>query len=217
MKHAILSFSIVAMTMTHGYSQLLFQITGGVSPKSNPVSAGVFINRHLPHEEFVFNMHEVKPQVYAGMKARVELEGPFFMDVGLKYTKRTSTYHLEYTMIDFEHPVSDYFMTESDHVLLLPVNIGVSLGALNVTSGLRGMRSIFRNNDLNQLTGFSGSSYPIYFGFQGGITYQIGRSGVGVEYYGNFSRVGSGMSVNGQSLELMNVPGQFLLTIQHNL
>jgi len=216
MRTIIITIAMIIASASSVFSQIRFDVIAGISPGSAPASAGLIVNRHLPHEEFVFNMNKVDPQFYAGVKGYVELAAPFYMEAGLTYTKRKSTYDIVYTIVDREHPVSNHLMSETEHMIMLPVNIGVNLGAFDVTSGLRLIQSIKSDTDLDQLTGFSAESKPIRIGWQASAGFSFLRERIGLEYQGNFSRVGSGMYVNGQSMELMNVPGQLVLTLQHS-
>ncbi len=196
---------------------MTFQVMAGVSPQSSPVSTGLIVNRQLPHDEFVFNMNEVGPQYFGGIKTRLDLNTSFFLDFGLTYTKSKSTYQLKYTLIDAEHPVTNHIMSEAEHLFFLPVNVGVKMGDFEMTSGLRAIHSIDSRSDLQQLDGFENEEKFISLGWQGGIGYNLFGTRIGIDFSSQFSRVGQGMSVNQQSLELMNVPGQFIFTIQRNL
>ena len=212
---------VTAMLMlginTISEGQFRIDVVGGYSPQSHPRSAGIIVNRQLPHEEFVFNLIKTDQQYHGGIKTQLELGAPFFIEAGLIYTKARSTYHLNYTLIDAEHPEPDYFKEESNHFLMLPVQIGVNLGPVDVMSGFRLMQSIKNQSELVSMPGFQGGSSKLKYGWQGSVGLNIMRSRLAIEYQGNFSRVGEGMKVTGQSLELMNVPGQFVLLVQHSL
>jgi hypothetical protein len=51
-------------------------------------------------------------------------------------------------------------------------------------------------------------------GWQASAGFSIARLRLGVEYQGQFTRVGAGKFVNDQSLEIMHVPGQFVVSLQ---
>lgn len=216
MKTLFTTIIIIAASVSSLFSQIRFDVVGGVSPGSTPSSAGVIINRQLPHEEFVFNMRKVDPQFHAGVKSQVTLTAPFFLETGLFYARSQSTYDVVYTIIDTEHPISNHIMKETEHLVTLPINIGVNIGSFDVTSGLRLIQPISNTTDLHQLAGFILDENKVRMGWQASMGFSFLRERIGIEYQGNFSRVGSGMSVNNQSLELMNVPGQFVLLIQHS-
>lgn len=216
MKNLAITFCFTILSVTMVSSQLRFDVVGGVSPGSSPSSAGLVVNRHLPHEEFVFNMNKVDPQIFAGVKGHMELGAPFFVDAGLLYTRKKSNYDVVYTIIDTEHPVSQHTMTQTDHMIMLPVNIGANMGMFDVTSGFRLMKSVYSKTNLDQLTGFSSEGNPFELGWQAGAGFDLMRTRIGLEYQGNFSRVGKGMFINEQPLELMNVPGQFILLLSHS-
>ena len=194
----------------------------GVSPGYSPNTAGLIMCRKTPSEEFTFNMYQVKPQIFGGLKTNMQLSYPFFAEAGIMYTQRTSEYYLDYTY-SLEKRASTVKMSETEHQLLMPVSIGVTMGSIDVTSGFRAIGTVASKSDLTQIKGYESNDDFLDWGWQVGVRYTLKRSTVGldrsmigIEYQGSFSRVGHGMSVDGQSLELMNVPGQFAITLQHN-
>lgn len=217
MKTIFITIAFLIFITLPSFSQMRFDVVGGLTPQSSPATADLFVNRHDPHEEFRFNMNKVSPQYFIGAKGHVQLLSPFFVEAGLTYTRRKSTYEVNYTMIDKEHPVSYHTMNEIEHMVMLPANIGVNLGSVEIISGLRLMKTTSKRSNLDQLAGFTTDGNPVKVGWQAGAGFYLFSTRIGLEYHGNFSRVGSGMYVNNQSLELMNVPGQIVLTLQHSL
>lgn len=217
MKNFLITLILVVSSTTIALSQFTFDILVGVSPESNPVTADLFVNSKTPMQEFRFNMMQSDAQVFAGVKGNIKLKGSFFVDLGLLYGKQKSTYQALFTMEDEDLVSSIHLYKVADHLLLLPVNIGVNLGIVDVTSGFRVIQSIATKTTLHQLKGFSSDEHSTQLGWQTGAGISILKFHLGVEYQGNFSRVGKGMFVNGESLELKNMRGQFLFTIQQSL
>lgn len=212
-KLMIITCALLGTYLT-AWSQVHFDVKFGASPGTKPVSAGLIVNRDNPHEEFVFNMVQVKPQFYGGIRANVQLASPFFLESGISYTRKTSRYQLNYTMHSKEHP-EEMYMNESEDMFLLPVDIGVSIGDIDVTSGLTAMKTISSIKELSHLKGFQTDGNSIKLGWQMGVRYGFKRTLVGVEYQGSLNRVGHGMYVNGKPLEIMNVPGKMVFTMQY--
>ena len=207
-------FSTLAITQLQ--AQWRFDVTAGVSPSGKPNHTGVIINRENPAEEFIFNVEKTDPQFFVGAKAHLEMQAPFFVEGGLQYSQRKSTYAVTYTIIDAEHPIPNHSLNHTEHLIMMPVNIGVNMGQFDVTSGIRAYHTFGAKTELDQLTGYATDSPIAKFGWQAGAGWYIGRSRLGVEYQSDFTRVGTGMSVNGHSLELNNIPGQFMLTLQQS-
>lgn len=216
MKAVAAGMLVSALAITDTYAQLRFDIIAGASPAATPQHPGVIINREDPAEEFIFNVEKVNPQLYIGAKAHMDLRAPFFVEGGLTYSQRKSTYSVAYTIIDAEHPVSYHSMSNTSHYIMMPINVGVDLAQFDVTTGLRAYHTIAGDSELHQLNAFSTEGSFIQLGWQTGIGMYVGRTRIGVEYISDFNRVGSGMYVNGQSLELMNVHGQFALNVQQS-
>lgn len=132
------------------------------------------------------------------------------------YTRSKSDYNVTYTIIDAEHPVRDHIMKETEHKLALPVNVGVNLGIVDVTSGLRIMKSIHKSSELTHLSGFESDENLLSAGWQASVGVALFRTRVGIEYQGSFRRVGTGIYVHDQPLELNHVPGRVMLTVQQS-
>jgi hypothetical protein len=207
-------FIFLALNQSH--AQIRLDVFGGASPSATPSHAGILMNRESPHEEFIFNVAKVEPQFFFGAKAHMDLHSPFFLETGLLYSQRKSIYSVFYTMVDAEHPVSNHLLNHTMQLLMMPVNIGVSMGNVEVTSGIRAYHSFGTKTQLTQLANYQTENSFLQFGWQAGAGIFIGRTKIGIEYQSDFSRVGHGMSVNGHSLELPNVHGQFLATIQQS-
>jgi len=216
MKNIFITILVVASTLSSLFSQIRLDIVAGISPGTTPDNAGVIINRFQPHEEFLFNMIKTDPQFHAGVKGQLELNAPFFVEAGLFYTQSKFIYDVMYTIIDAEHPVPYHLMTETEHLVMLPANVGVNIGAFDITSGMRLIQSVGKKTGLKHLSGYNEEGNKMKIGWQASMGFSFLRERIGLEYQGNFSRVGNGKFVNGQSLELMNVPGQFVLLLQHS-
>jgi hypothetical protein len=215
MKKLIISATILLATYVTSQAQVQFKAEFGASPASNSTSAGIIVNRNNPHEEFQFNQTQVKPQFYGGIRANIKLGTPFFLETGISYTKRTAEFHLDYTMPLPENPTGEMYVSESEDMLLFPLDIGVSMGKLEVTSGLTAIKTISAIKELSHVKGFHSDGNSLKMGWQMGVRYGINRTQIGIEYQGSLNRVGQGMSVNGNSLEIMNVPGKMVFTMQY--
>ncbi|MEP6793500.1 MAG: hypothetical protein ABJB16_04185, partial [Saprospiraceae bacterium] len=62
--------------------------------------------------------------------------------------------------------------------------------------------------------GFSQEKNSIKLGWQAGIRYAFHRVLLGVEYQATLNPICQDRYVNGQSLQLMNVPGSFVFSVQ---
>ncbi len=217
MKKIYISLAIGFVFITCGFSQVTFNVTLGISPGYHPGTVGLLVNKEKPDEEFMFNMTEVKVQYFAGMNARLELTKPFFVEFGLNYSKRSMNYQVEYSLLNNDQTISQHQMKESDHILTVPVNLGVKIGAFDVVTGLRVFRSIGFISELDHMTAYKSNQNLFRMGWQGGIGYNLSGTRVGIEFDSQFSRVGNGKSINNHSLELMNIPSQVAFTIQRTL
>ena len=193
---------------------LVFRL--GYSPALSPKVYPIYVNRRSPHDEFRFNMVHVQPQFYAGIGAHLPLQSPFFLEGEVCFTQKKSLYMLDYLMpSEINRDVQ--YMKESENTIMVPVNIGVSLGSFDVTSGLTAMTTFSKKNELAHVDGFNQKVNQVQIGWQGGVRYAFHRVLFGVQYQGSLNVVGQGMSVKGQSLELKNVPGNVVFSIQYGI
>lgn len=209
----ILSFLLITF-IAQMNAQVRFNVKLGASPGSNPRTASILVNRDNPFKEFQFNLVHTDPQYYGGVSAHISLATPFFLEAGISYTKQTSRFLIDYR---FSSELQDdkEFMEGSEEMILLPVNIGVSLGGLEITSGLRAIKALSNSSELTNLDGFHADGNSIKLGWQIGARYGFNRTLIGVEYMSTLNRVCQGMYVNGQSLEIMNIPGAYVFSIQY--
>jgi hypothetical protein len=214
MKKLMILSIILMMFTTVMNAQVRFNVKLGASPGSNPRSASIFVNRENPFKEFQFNLVHTDPQYYGGVSAYVPLATPFFLEAGISYTKQTSQFLVDYT-VPSELQNDNTLMSGSEEMILLPVNIGVTMGGFDITSGLRAIKTISHSSELTHLDGFHEDGNPIKLGWQIGARYAINRTLIGIEYMATLNRVCEGMYVNGQSLEIMNIPGSYVFSIQY--
>src|SRR5688572_9353802 len=106
-------------------------------------------------------------------------------------------------------------MNDVEHIIYAPVNMGVSMGPIDITSGLSVVKILSHTSDLYQIQGFSTSENALRMGWQAGVRYTFNRFAVGVEYQGSLNRVCQGMAVNGHPLEMANVPGKLVFGVQY--
>lgn len=217
MKKLILSTILSFAASSIMWAQVHFDVKLGVSPGSNGGANALLVNRENPFAEFQLSMIHTDPQFYGGIRTHIGLRAPFFIESGLSYTKRTSIYNLNFTMEQREPMSKVMSMSEKEDILLLPVDIGVSIGAFDVTSGMRLNKTIKSSNELSHLSGFSHENPSLQMGWQMGIRYGFANVMAGIEFMGSLNRICKGMSVNKTSLEMQNVPGKLAFTLQYRL
>ncbi len=216
MKKFLLITLITLLAIFHSSGQIHLDIKLGISPSSNPKSASIFVNRSNPYEEFLFNMIRVKSQFYGGLGLHLGLQKPFFVESGVYYSRKSSDYEICYEMLKDDRPRIQV-MSETESILHLPVSVGVRVGSIDITSGISASKNMSAVKQLSHLDGFQLEANPWRVGWQMGIRYPIQRVMVGMEFQGSLHRVGEGMKVNDDSLELQNVPGKLVFSIQYRI
>lgn len=214
-KLMIISFILIAF-LQESFSQVQIDVKLGVSPASNPNSTPVLVNRHDPFEELQFSLVHTDPQFYGGVVMHLPLSTPFFVEGGISYTKKKTFYQADYTLgLDTREDLQ--LISEAKGMIMLPLNIGVGIGSFDITSGLTAIQALPGKHDFSNLKGFHQESNQFRMGWQAGIRYGFNRIMAGVEFQGTLTRVCEGMFVNDQSLDIMNVPGNVVFSLQYRL
>src|SRR5690242_17597473 len=137
MKKLILLTTIFLLTLTYSSLQsqaIAMTFTTGISPQLNPVSHYIFVNRSKPIDEFTFDLAQVKSSYFIGVGIKYDLH-PFFLATEAQYNRREYVYNMEYTYPGFGRSEQTQQMTESMQVINVPINLGVDLGVIDITSG----------------------------------------------------------------------------------
>lgn len=205
----------ISVASAQSRSNLRFGIKFGISPGYNRSGESLLVNRTNPFEEFQLRLFNTKQQFFVEVNAHLKLNDNFFLETGLGYTRTAATYRLDFRMIQLDMPSKEMYMSESRNIIQLPVEIGARLGNLEVTSGFRAIQSLSTTNELSHVKGFQSEDSGFSMGWQMGARYPIKGTFIGVQYLGHFERVGTGMSVQSQSLELTNIPGRWVFSLQY--
>jgi len=213
MKKLILLVVVLCTSFISMDAQWNVYMKVGISPESNPTNYPLIVNRQYPSEEFLFNLIQVKTQYFGGIQVRCDLGTNFFVESGATYTQRKSVYSMKYTMKREKGAYQE--LQETEDQLILPLSIGAKLKSFEFTSGLLGFVSLAKQTELNHIEGFSDQSNKAQMGWHAGAGINLNKVFFGVEYQSAINRTGTGMSVNHQSLELRNVPGQCVFNMRY--
>ena len=217
MKRSFIIGSLILFSNITLWCQVHFDVYAGVSPGSQSGSRSILVNRESPDDEFQMALQQTKPQVQAGVKGNVSLNESFFAEAGLIYAHTENIFQADYTVYSRTDEIKPAQFQQRRHQLMLPVNIGIGLGAFEVTSGLRISKTIAESNDFALVEGFSSACDGMSMGWQAGVRCNVGGVLIGVEYMADMERVGEGLSINTSSLALNHVPGNFVFTLQYRM
>ena len=214
-KLMIISFLLIAF-LPDIFSQVLVDLKLGLSPASSPNSFPILVNRHDPFEEFSLSVVHNDAQFYGGIVMHLPLSTPFFLEGGISYTKRKTYFQANYTA-SLETREDIQLISETKGMIMLPLNIGVGIGSFDVTSGLTAVHGLPGTNDFSNLKGFHQEGSQLRMGWQAGVRYGFKGIMAGVEFQGTLTRVCEGMFVNDQSLDIRNVPGNVVFSLQYRI
>lgn len=192
-------------------AQVSLSVSAGATPTTDPGTPFIFVNGEDFGSLFKFNAEEVKysPQIGLGLKWQVR---PFWFMTEISYYERTTKYSVDYWYDEFTSS-SDMFLNDKQSILELPVSVGVSLGIVEVTSGLSISYDVQYTTELDQISGFESSAEPIRLGWHMGVGINFHRFVAGIRYQQYFSNYGSDLYVHDDELELIGSMGRFVATV----
>ena len=210
---------LISLLLTHfcflASAQWNIYLQGGFSPAIHPGNADLMVNREDPMETFLFNVSVSRSEYFVGLNARRPLNNQFFTEIGAVYTKGVNQYKLSYLLPKGADSYQE--RTECDHQILFPFGIGAKIDALEFTGGFQVAWTVSHQCGLQAIEGYDEQTNPLQFGWHSGVQFNFDKMIAGIEYRAQFKRMCSGMYVNGQSLELMNMSGRFSFKVQFPL
>lgn len=213
-KLIILSGFLLSASFIAAQASLAVKV--GASPGTSHTSAPALMNRHDPINEFQFNLFHTEPQLYGSIIMHLPLGESFFLEGGVTYTQKDLVYETVHTY-PTEGFASHHLMNESRKMIMLPVNFGVTLNRFEIVSGFTAHKIISVESELYAMEGFRYSDNTVSLGWQTGVRYKLGNTLIGMEYLGMLQRAGQNMFVNDQCLELRNVPGAWIFSLQYRI
>lgn len=189
-------------------------VTVGVSPQQNPVSNHIFVNPSSPQDEFTFDLSQVKSSVVAGIGAKYAM-GSFFLAAETQYSKREYVYDVSYTYAGFPRSPQNESYSDAMHILALPVNVGVDLGVIDVTSGLAPQWIVSHHSELEKIAGYQEDLKRLRLGWQSGIAVHVNNLRLGMSWHMDFNNYAEHASLGSQSLSLEGNTNRLLGTISY--
>lgn len=202
---------------TVAQNRLEFSARLGISPGQYPAQAGVFVNRQDPVNEFYFNIVRLKQQRFAGLGVHVPLNDYFFAESSLTYTRQETQYLAQYTYPNEFRALNTMVINEALDQIYLPVDIGARIGVVEVTSGLKLMRTLKSNHEFSLMEGFKEAERMTQMGWQMGVRAGIAGLKLGVEYNSSFRRICEDRYINSNSIAIRHIPGRFSFNLQFRL
>jgi hypothetical protein len=206
MKTLFALFVFIAMMSTAiAQSGVKVGIIGGIAPSRNIGTAPVFGNRHDQNTDFLFNGSKVEFSPAIGIAVRLNTKNQFFFEGEAMYYSMTKSYVMQYIeeRISSEHK---HEMKESCSSIELPLSAGVSLGKIDITSGLSMRYDFGQKSTLSQMDGLVRELQSTVFGWHSSVGINFGKVSAKLSYSQDFANYGQGIMVNGQELLLKNAP-----------
>jgi len=199
----LLIFNLSLLAQDQSYKWTLY---GSFSPQQSPVAPDLLVNRHAPKDEFSFNLKNVKPELSIGVRRNFKFSSPFFGTLGMEYSEKEEIYSMQFTFPNEPVRANYYELLTTRKTITIPAGVGVRLGRLEVTSGLKAQYTLESYMEGDMTMGIRMAKTKVQAGWYTGVGFNFNRVRVGVDYQSMLIRDGNYLTHDGVPLELMRVP-----------
>lgn len=215
MKTLLSTIALILCLGAQAYSQVSIGLRVGKGPNVSPGTNHIFVNRQEAFNESLFNVEQVRYSPQIGVMARMDLEKFWFMSE-LTYGQITTQYSMIYTAQVESGQTSGTF-NEKRAFLEIPVSAGVSLGMIDVFSGLSVAHDFGFKNELETIEGYTSSLPAMRWGWHTGVGVNFGHILIDIRYQQEFGNYGEDRYINGQELLLKSAPARVIATAAYRI
>jgi len=180
-------------------AQSTFNVHVGFSPAQKIESQEIRVILTEGQCHGAFSPTQQSSGITAGLGVTHSLKSGFFMRAEFQYSFGKTTYEMRDIALVSER-LATLNYNKSNHILTLPLSIGVKLGSFRVTSGVNANAIVHSTTTLTQLSNFKDGSRSMYLGWHAGLGYDIGKIGLEVRYSQDFGNYGQGYSIGEKEL-----------------
>jgi len=144
------------------------------------------------------------------------MKSGFFMRAALHYNYSKVHYGLR-EIISQNEGYSPMDLNETNHVLSLPLSIGVELGIIRITSGVNANTIVHSTTTLTNLDRTQDNGPKFYAGWHSGIGLDIKKFGVELRYTQDFRNYGDGYTIGNKELTFYGNPFKWTLITKYEL
>ncbi len=191
------------MAQNHFYSWTLY---GSIAPQQAPVIPDLFVNRNFPADEFRFNLNKVRSELSIGVRRNFRFSSPFFGTLGAEYAQKEETYSMLFTCPSDQRAKMDYVLNTTRKTITIPIGIGIRMGRLDITSGLKAQYTMSSGMQGEATMGMRMTKSQTDAGWYTGVGVNFDRVRIGMTYQSMLCRNGNYLIHDGSALELMRVP-----------
>jgi outer membrane protein with beta-barrel domain len=198
-KHLLLTVALCTFTFNTTSAQTTFDGHIGVSPAQNIGSQEIRINCWNGEAKGALRPSRQSAGITAGLGITHDLESGFFLRGELQYIYSKTQFVMRDVTPTSER-LSTFTFDVANHVLALPLSVGVRLGSFRVLSGVNVNAALKSTTALARLDNFYDNSSSLYMGWHAGLEYDLGNIGLEVRYSNDFRNYGQGYSVGEKEL-----------------
>jgi hypothetical protein len=183
-----------------------WSLYGSIAPKQAPVVPDVLINRLVPLDEFAFNLKSVNSELSIGVRRNFKFSSPFFGTLGAEYSQKEEVYSMSFTYQNERERGQYYEIMTNRKVINIPVGVGVRMGLIDVTSGLKAQYTLESSIQGEMPMGIQLDNPRVQVSWYGCVGLNLNRFRIGVAYQSMLVRDGNYLIHDNTPMELMRVP-----------
>lgn len=199
----LLLLTCLAVMAFNAQSQIKFGIRAGLTSSTVEADKVVFTNSNTTIE----SAKDAKVGIQFGLFSQISLGGMF---VQPELLLSTSGGVIKVNDINGEH-LKDQRFTKVD----LPVLVGAKMGPLRVGVGPVASMVLSSKSELTDINGYDDKFKKATFGYQAGIGLDIWKLALDLKYEGNLSKLGDGVTVNGEKRSFDSRTRQWILGVAY--
>lgn len=151
-----------------------------------------------------------------GLGARYNMRNGFLVRAELQYNYSKVQYGVrEITSIHEGYSRMD--LNETNHVISLPLSIGVELGIVRITSGVNANAVVQSTTTLVSLEDMADNSPQFYMGWHAGTGINLNKFGIELRYTQGFRNYGQGYSIGNKELTFYGNPFRWSFILNYTL
>lgn len=201
----LLLLTCLAVMAFNAQSQIKFGIRAGLTSSTVEADKVVFTNSNTTIE----SAKDAKVGIQFGLFSQISLGGMFVQPELLLTTSGGVVKVNDLTTNTSK--LKDQRFTKVD----LPVLVGAKMGPLRVGVGPVASMVLSSKSELTDINGYDDKFKKATFGYQAGIGLDIWKLALDLKYEGNLSKLGDGVTVNGEKRSFDSRTRQWILGVAY--
>jgi Outer membrane protein beta-barrel domain len=216
-KFCYLLFTLLLIgTIPISSAQTSFDVLLGYSPGQNINAQEIPVHMGYGSSRSAITPIRQSAGYTVGLGVRHTVAPGFFIGAELQYFY----YKVDYALRENASRNDGFLpmdLNEINHVMSLPISVGVDLGIVKITSGVNVNTVVNSTTTLSSLEGMEDNSRPFYAGWHSGVGVDLKKFGIEMRYNQDFRNYGQGYSIGKKELTFYGNPLRWTFLFKYHL